>query len=90
MHATNGLLICTLISEDQGLEKSRSFSSLSKISDPARSPPWKKLRLYYEPEKYPGAKPKKEIKVCRTWNFTRVWNRPWLLKALIFRNQGAD
>ena len=28
----------------------------------------------------------KKIKVCRTWNFSRVWNRPWFLKTLIFRN----
>ena len=43
-----GLLICTLISENQGLEKSRSASNLRKISGPAnldffsRSPPRKK------------------------------------------------
>ena len=30
-----GLLICTLISENQGLEKSRSASNLRKISGPA-------------------------------------------------------
>ena len=30
-----GLLICTLISENQGLEKSRSVSNLGKISAPA-------------------------------------------------------
>ena len=30
-----GLLICTLISENQGLEKSRSYSNLRKISGPA-------------------------------------------------------
>ena len=40
-----GLLICTLISENQGLEKSRPVSNLRKISGPAnldffsRSPP---------------------------------------------------
>ena len=32
---TIGLLICTLISENQGLEKSRSVSKLRKISVPA-------------------------------------------------------
>ena len=32
---TIGLLICTLISENQGLEKSRSYSNLRKISGPA-------------------------------------------------------
>ena len=32
---TIGLLICTLISENQGLEKSRSASNLRKILGPA-------------------------------------------------------
>ena len=32
---TIGLLICSLISENEGLEKSRSFSNLRKISGPA-------------------------------------------------------
>ena len=32
----NGLLICTLISENQGLEKLSSVSNLRKISGPAR------------------------------------------------------
>ena len=55
-----GLLICTLISENKGLEKSRSVSNLRKISGPAnldfisRSPPRKKLDIYHEPEKNPG------------------------------------
>ena len=45
---TLGLLICTLISKNPGLEKSRSASNLRKISGPAnldffsRSPPRKK------------------------------------------------
>ena len=45
---TVGLLICTLISENQGLEKARSISNPRKISGSAnlyfffRSPPWKK------------------------------------------------
>ena len=48
---TIGLLICTLISENQGLEKSGSASNLRKISGPAnmdffsRSPPRKKARF---------------------------------------------
>ena len=48
---TFGLLICTLISENQGLEKSRSASNLRKISGPAnldffsRFPPRKKARF---------------------------------------------
>jgi hypothetical protein len=57
---TFSLLICTLISENQGLEKSRSASNLRKILAPAnldffcRSPP----------RKNPGDKLKK-IQVCR-------------------------
>ena len=31
---------------------------------------------------------KKKIHVCRTWSFSEVWNGPWFLKTLIFRNQG--
>ena len=34
-HTTFGLLICTLISENQGLENSRSASKLRKITGPA-------------------------------------------------------
>ena len=34
-HFTIGLLICTLISENQGLEKLRSVSNLEKKSGPA-------------------------------------------------------
>ena len=35
MEQNIGLLICTLISENQGLEKLRSVSNLRKISGPA-------------------------------------------------------
>ena len=35
LKSSNGLLICTLISENQGFEKSRSASTLRKISGPA-------------------------------------------------------
>ena len=55
--ATFGLLICTLISENQGLEKSRSASNLRKISGPANLDFFlglhleKKLDLYHKPEK---------------------------------------
>ena len=62
-----GLLICTLISENQGLEKSRSASNLRKISGPAnldfyRKPPprKKKLDLYHKPEENQGDKLKKK------------------------------
>ena len=68
---TFGLLICTLISENQGLEKSRSASNLRKISNPANLDFFlglhleKKLDVHYEPEKNPGDKLKKKY-VCRT------------------------
>jgi hypothetical protein len=61
--APNGFLICTLISENQGLEKSRSPSNLRKISGPANLDFFlglhleKKLDLYHRPEK---------IQLCRT------------------------
>jgi hypothetical protein len=57
-----GLLICTLISENQGLEKSRSLSNLRKISGSENLdffPPRKKLGLSYKSEKNPGDKLKK-------------------------------
>jgi hypothetical protein len=63
--ASVGLLICTLISENQGLEKSRSASNLRKISGPVNLDFFlglhlkKKLHLYHKPEKNPGDKLKK-------------------------------
>ena len=62
---TFGLLICTLISENQGLEKLRSDSNLRKILGPANLDFFlgfhlkKKLGLYYKSEKNPGDKLKK-------------------------------
>ena len=59
---TNGLLIFTLISDNQGLEKSRSVSNLSGPAKPeffSRSPHRKKLGLYHTSEKNPGDKLKK-------------------------------
>ena len=88
-------LFCTLISENQGLEKLRSVSNLRKISGPAhlnffsvdliffsvchlnffhvyginlkkiQVTNWKKTQVYW-----------KKNQVCRTWNFSKVWNRP--------------
>ena len=61
-----GLLICTLISENQSLEKSRSVSNPRKISGSANLHFFsglhseKKLSLYYKPEENPGAKPEKK------------------------------
>ena len=55
----NELLICTLISEDQGLEKSRSASNFRKISGPANLVFFlvsKKLDLCHKPKKNPGDK----------------------------------
>ena len=79
-----GVLICTLIFENQCLEKSKSISNPRKISGLqtliffSRSPiPCKKHSLYYKHEKNSGAKPEKKIKVCRTLNCSRAWNRPW-------------
>jgi hypothetical protein len=66
-----GLLICTFIFENQGLEKSRSISNPRKISGSANPDffsglhPEKKLGLYYKPEKNQVPNLKK-IKVCRT------------------------
>ena len=60
--ATFGLLICTLISENQGLEKSRSASNLSgpaHLDFFLRLYLEKKLDLYHKPEKNPGDKLKK-------------------------------
>ena len=57
-----GLLICTLISENPGLKKSRSVSNLRKISGFANLDFFqglhlrKKLGLYYKLEKNPGDK----------------------------------
>ena len=83
------LLICTLISENQGLEKSRSISNPRKISGPTNL------------DFFSGLHPEKSTlkswvytintwKKKSTWNFSRVWNRHWYLEALIFRNQGSD
>ena len=54
-----GLLICTLISENLGLKKSRSVSNLRKFSDLGLHLE-KKLGLYYKFEKNPGDKLKKK------------------------------
>ena len=42
-----GLLICTLISENQGLEKLRSVSNLRKISGPAHLDFFSVCHLYF-------------------------------------------
>jgi hypothetical protein len=53
------LLICTLISGNQILEKSRSVSNLRKISGSANLDFFSRLRLYYKSQKNPGDKLKK-------------------------------
>ena len=73
---SNGLLICTLISENQGLEKSRSASNLRKFSGPANLDFFLGLHLeksqvhfqvlFYKPEKNSGDETEKKIQVCRT------------------------
>ena len=85
-----GLLICTLISENQGLEKLRSDSNLRKISGPAH-------RIFFSlsPGFFSGVWYKssffflggglKKIQVCRTWTFSKVWSRPWSFKVQIKR-----
>ena len=73
-----GLLICSLISKNQGLEKSRFISNPRKNSGSANLDffpglqPEKKLGSYYKPEKIQGLQNLK------------------FLKTLIFRKQGAD
>ena len=73
-------LFCTLISENQGLDKSRSVSNLIKISVPVHLIFFS--GLWYKSEKKSVDKLKKiqvyrkKIQVCRTWNFSKVSNRP--------------
>ena len=81
-------LICTLISKNQGLDKLRSISNLRKISGPAHLNFFFSLSpeffsgLWYKSENNSVDKLKKnqvywkKIQVCRTWNFSKVWNRP--------------
>ena len=72
-----GLLICTLISEKLGLEKSRSVSNLRKISGPASLDFFlglhleRKLDLYHKPKKNPGDKLKKKSSCVGPENFLR-------------------
>ena len=75
VYLTISLLIWTLISENQGLEKSRSASNLRKISGPANLDFFlglhleKKLDLYHKPEKNSGDKLKKKSGVQELKNF---------------------
>ena len=57
---THSHLLCTLISENQGLDKSRSASNLEK-----------KLDLYHKPEKNPGNKLKKKSRCAGPEIFLR-------------------
>ena len=89
-------LICALISENEGLEKSRSASNLRKISVPAQLNFFSVCHLSFFFKIYTIDLKKiqvtnwKKNQVCRNWNFSKVWSRPWFLKTFIFRNQGAD
>ena len=81
-------LIWTLISENHGLQKSRSDSNLRKISGPANRDFFlglhleKKLDLYHTPEKNPGDKLKKKSMCAGPEIFLRFetdlnFSRPW-------------
>ena len=72
--STIGLLICTLISENQGLEKSRSASNLRKISGPANLDFFLGLHIEknHKPEKNPGDKLKKKSSFAGPENFLRL------------------
>ena len=84
---TFGLLICTLISKNQGLEKSRSASNLRKISGPTNLDFFlglhleKKLDLYHKPEKIQVTNWKKSrcagpeifLRCEADLNFSRPW-----------------
>ena len=71
--STIGLLICTLISENQGLEKSRPASNLRKISGPANLDFFLGLHIEknHKPEKNPGDKLKKKSRCAGPKNFLR-------------------
>ena len=88
-------LICTLISENEGLDNLRSASNLRKNSVPAHLNFFSVCHLsffqiYTIDLKKTQVTNWKKIQVCRNWNFSKVWSRPWFLKTYIFRNQGAD
>ena len=85
-----------LISENQGLEKLRSVSNLSikfrsctpdfffSLSTEFFSGLWYKSSFFFRWQT------EKKIQVCRIWNFSMVWSRPWFFKTSIFRYQGAE
>ena len=86
-----GLLICTLISENQGLEKYRSISNPRKVSGSTNLDFFQVWHLdffqvYSINPTFLGWRPGKKIKVCSTLNFSRVWkdldfSRPQLSKS---------
>ena len=82
----HSLLICTLISENQVLEKSRSDSNLRKFQV-LQTGFFSVCQLIFFSDLYHKHK---KNQVYRNWNFYKVWNRPWFIKTLIFRNQGAE
>ena len=97
-YSTCSLLICTLNSEIQGLEKSRSISNLGKISGPAQLEFFSvchldffQIYVWYKSSFFSTWRLDwKKIQFCRTWNPFKVYSRPWFFKSLIFKNQGAD
>ena len=80
-----GLLICTLI------EKSRSISNPRKISGQQTLifffQVWHLhfFQVYNINPTFYRVETWKKVKVCRTWNFSKILNRPWFLTTLIFR-----
>ena len=78
---SNGLLICTLISENLGLEKSRFVSNLRKICGPAHLDFFSVCHLDFfqvygiKLAFFSRWRPRKKFQVCRTWNFSKVWSK---------------
>ena len=85
---TFGLLICTLLSENQGLEKSRSASNHRKFSGPANLDFSRSLLIYTI--KNPGDKLKWNPGVQDLTFFYGLKQTLILKTLMIFRNQGAD
>ena len=84
VHHSFSYLICTLISENEGLEKLRSASNLRKISVPAHLNFFSVCHLnffliYTIDLKKIQVTNWKKIQVFRNWNFSKVWSRPWFL-----------
>ena len=88
-------LICTLISENQGLEKSRSASNFRNISGPANLDFFlglhleKKTNLYHKREKNSGDKLKKKFRSAGPKIFLR-FEADLIFQDLDFQKSSAD